>query len=192
MATRLNFPPAVPELLGGLVRLRELTEDDVPAWYERATDAESAALAGDPIPESLAMGFQWLERNRRRFREQEGIRWAIVPKGATHSVGSIGLALKSHEERAAELGFVIARVHWSKGMGTCAARLVARYAFDTLGLAELRAELLASNVASRRVLEKTGFRFEGVIPDFETSPTGALEGSLYVLRAEAPMPAGPG
>lgn len=190
MPSRLNFPHAVPELAGDLVNLRELTEDDVPAWYERATDAESAALAGDPIPESLAMGFQWLDRNRRRFREQAGIRWAIVPKGATHSAGSIGLAIASHDERVAELGVVIGRAHWGRGMGTCAARLVARYAFDTLGLAELRAELLASNLASRRVLEKTGFRFQGVIPDFETSPTGALEGCLYVLRPEAPMPAG--
>lgn len=179
----IHFPDAVPELVGDRVHLRELTEADVPAWYERACDAESAALAGDPIPESIEMGFQWLHRNRERFRQQAGIRWAIVPKGSTQSVGSIGLAITSVEERIAELGIVIARRYWGKGLGTSAARLVTRFGFDTLGLAEIRAELLQTNVASRRVLEKVGFRFEGVIPDFEQSETGSEEGSLYVLRS---------
>lgn len=178
-----NFPDAVPELHADLVHLRELTEDDIPAWYERASDPESAALAGDPIPESAEMGFQWLQRNRERFREQTGIRWAIVPKGSTQSVGSIGLAITSKEKRIAELGFVIGRACWGKGFATSAAHLVVRFALDTLGLAEIRAELLQSNVASRRVLEKVGFRFERAITDFEQTDRGSLDGYLYVLQS---------
>jgi ribosomal-protein-alanine N-acetyltransferase len=179
---KLRFPGAVPELLGDSVRLRELTEEDVPAWYERATDAESAALAGDPIPESPAMGLQWLQRNRERFRQQTGIRWAIVPKGTAFSVGSIGLAITSSEARVAQLGFVIGRVHWGQGIATDAARAVVRFAFETLGLAEIRAELLQSNLASRRVLEKAGFQLECAIPDFDRSDTGSQDGYLYILR----------
>jgi [ribosomal protein S5]-alanine N-acetyltransferase len=178
MNQKLDFPNAVPELHGDSVHLREPTEADVPAWYERATDAESAALAGDPIPESIDMGFQWLQRNRERFRERTSIRWAIVPKGSTQSVGSIGLTIKSTEERIAELGFVIGRAWWGKGLGTAAAHLVVRFALDTLNLAEIRAELLESNIASRRVLEKTGFRFRSVIPDFDPLE----DGHLYVLQ----------
>ena len=155
MAGNLPFPVAVPELLGDVVFLREPTEADVPAWYERARDAESAALAGDPIPESIDMGFQWLERNRERFHRQTGIRWAIVPKGSTQSVGSVGLAITPDNAAVAELGFVIGRAHWGHGMATCAARQVVRFAFDSLGLSEIRAEALESNLASRRVLEKS-------------------------------------
>jgi [ribosomal protein S5]-alanine N-acetyltransferase len=46
----------VPELIGTLIRLRELNEDDIPGWFSRATDAESADLAGDPIPASIDLG----------------------------------------------------------------------------------------------------------------------------------------
>jgi [ribosomal protein S5]-alanine N-acetyltransferase len=182
MSQKLHFPDAVPELFGDSVSLRELTEDDIPAWYERASDPESAMLAGDPIPESIEMGAQWLERNRERFRQQTGIRWAIVPKGSTQSVGSIGLAIASKEERIAELGLVVGRAYWGKGIGASAARLVTRFAFDALNLVELRAELLDSNLASKRVLEKVGFKFRCVIPDFDRSDTGSLDGCLYVLR----------
>ena len=68
MSQTLHFPDAVPTLFGDMVYLRELTEDDVPAWFERASDPESAVLAGDPIPESVEMGVHWLQRHRERFR----------------------------------------------------------------------------------------------------------------------------
>jgi RimJ/RimL family protein N-acetyltransferase len=67
-------------------------------------------------------------------------------------------------------------------MGTAAARLVTRFAFDTLNLHEIRAELLDSNLASKRVLEKVGFQFQYVIPDFDQSDLGPLDGCLYALR----------
>ena len=178
----LRFPATVPELQGGQVSLRELTEADVPAWFARATDAESAELAGDPIAQSFEEGFAWLARHRERFRQQTGLRWAIVASGSGESAGSIGLAITSKDERIAELGIVIGRPWWGKGLGTTAAQLVASYAVDTLNLTEIRAELLRSNMASRRLLEKTGFQFEAVIPDFDQSDAGSVDGLLYVLR----------
>ena len=185
MSQLLNFPDTVPELEGVLVYLRAITEQDVPAWYQRATDVESAALAGDAIPESLAMGAQWLGRIRERFREQTGIRWAVVLKGTTQSVGSIGLSILPNEERVAELGAVVGRAFWGGGIGTSAAQLVIHFGFHCLGLTEIRAELLQSNVASIRVLEKLGFRLSSVIPDFEKSDAGSEDGYLYVLHRHA-------
>jgi ribosomal-protein-alanine N-acetyltransferase len=157
MPQTLHFPDALPALFGDKVSLRELTEDDVPAWFARASDPESAVLAGDPIPESVEMGVQWLQRHRERFRQQAGIRWAIVPKGSTDSVGTIGLTITSKAERSAELGIVIGRANWGKGIGISAAQLVTGYAFSTLGLAEMHAEVLQRNLASRRLLEKLVF-----------------------------------
>jgi [ribosomal protein S5]-alanine N-acetyltransferase len=183
---RLNFPDAVPGLHTDLVRLREPAEDDIPAWFQRASDAESAWLAGDPIPASIDVGLSWLEGHRQRFREQTGIRWVIVPQGSTRSVGSIGLVITSKDECIAELGFVIDRACWGQGLGTAAAVLVTRFAFATLGLEEIRAELLQSNLASRRVLEKVGFQLERTIPGFDVSDTGTADGYLYVLRHHTP------
>ncbi len=182
MRQAINCPDVVPELIADSLRLRELCEEDIPSWFERATDVESAWLAGDPIPESIAKGAQWLERHRERFRQQTAIRWAIVIDSAPQSVGTIGLAIISNEERVAELGIVIARAHWSKGIGSSAARRVARFAFETLDLIEIRAELLASNLASRRLLENVGFRLHSMITDFEQTEAGSIEGCLYVLQ----------
>jgi len=189
MPQTLHFPDALPALFGDKVSLRELTEDDVPAWFARASDPESAVLAGDPIPESVEMGVQWLQRHRERFRQQAGIRWAIVPKGSTDSVGTIGLTITSKAERSAELGIVIGRANWGKGIGISAAQLVTGYAFSTLGLAEIQAEVLQRNLASRRLLEKLGFHLLRSIPGDPHSETDFEDCFLFVLSGQNRTPA---
>ena len=184
MSQTLHFPDTVPALFGDTLYLRELTEDDVPAWFERASDRESAVLAGDPIPESIEMGFRWLQRHRERFRQQTGVRWAIVEKGSTDSVGTIGLDITSREKRIAELGIVIGRANWGKGIGTSAAHLVTAYACSTLGLAEIQAEVLRRNLASRRLLEKVGFQLLRSIPGDPHSDTGFEDCFLFVLSSQ--------
>jgi [ribosomal protein S5]-alanine N-acetyltransferase len=155
--SNLHFPAAIPILLGQGFQLRELNEADIPPWFERATDAESADLAGDPIPDSIEKGTAWLERHRQRFREKTNLRWSIVPTTAQRSIGTVGLLIKSNETVYAELGIVVARSHWGAGFGTAASRLVVQYGFDEVGLPEIRAEVLERNPASIRLLEKTGF-----------------------------------
>ncbi len=181
MSKTLNFPDEVPILIGDTVSLREITEADIPAWFERASDTESAVLAGDAIPESIEMGFQWLHRHREQFRQQKSIRWAIVLKGSTQSIGSIGLTFTSKEECIAKLGIVIGRAYWGKGIGTSAAQLVTDYAFNKLCLAEIQAEVLQRNMASIRLLEKVGFHLLRAIPGDPQSETDSEDFFLYVL-----------
>src|SRR5882724_512315 len=154
----LQFPAVVPTLLGETFCLRELCEEDIPSWFERATDLESADLAGDPIPASLEMGQAWLQRHREQFQKKAGLRWAIVPAGSPHSVGTVGLTIGPGGATFAELGIVVARSWWGKRLGTVAARQVVHFAFTEIGLHEIRAEVLQRNRASIRLLEKSGFK----------------------------------
>ena len=108
----------------------------------------------------------------------------FVPKGSTDSVGTIGLAITSKEERSAELGIVIGRADWGKGIGTSAAHLVTGYAFSTLGLAEIQAEVLQRNLASRRLLEKVGFQLLRSIPGDPHSDTDFEDCFLFVLSSQ--------
>ena len=173
-----RFPRAIPTLLAESVSLRQLGEEDIPSWFERATDAESADLAGDPIPASQEMCVAWLEKHRDQFRRKVGLRWAMVPRGSAISVGTVGLVIKPGNDQCAELGLVVARSWWSKGLGTAAVRLVTHYAFSEVGLSEIRAEVLQRNRASIRLLEKTGFSLVRVLPTTASEPEVM---SLYAL-----------
>lgn len=72
--------------------------------------------------------------------------------------GGIGLRAKGHE-----IGYWIGVPHWGHGYATEAARAFIDHAFGDLGYTELLAGARVSNPASRRVLEKCGFQWTGVV-----------------------------
>ncbi len=61
---------------------------------------------------------------------------------------------------AIEVAWAIVPARWNQGLATELAAASVQTAFEMLGLRELVALTLAENIASRRVMEKSGFRFE--------------------------------
>ena len=75
-----------------------------------------------------------------------------------------GLTLSNIRRRAAQhvnLGYWMGEAHAGKGLMSEAVGTVLPFVFDTLGLHRIHAAFLPDNAASRRVLEKNGFREEG-------------------------------
>lgn len=75
-----------------------------------------------------------------------------------------------------EIGYRVAAAWWGRGIATEMASALVGIARDRLGLAEIVAFTLPSNLASRRVMEKVGFTYER---DVEWA---ALPHVLYRLR----------
>jgi RimJ/RimL family protein N-acetyltransferase len=122
----------------------------------------------------------WLDRHKVRFQQHAAIRWAIVPRGSTESIGTVGLAIIFEDRDAANLQIVVGRAYWNKGIGTAAAQLVKSYAFDSLGLVELNAEVLQRNLASVRLLEKVGFHLLRAVPADPQSGSDKEDCFIYV------------
>lgn len=80
------------------------------------------------------------------------------------AVGSIGVFLGSDVYRkSAELGYWLAEKYWGKGIMTQAVKLICAEAFEKLDVARIYAEPFGHNLGSRRVLEKAGFTYEGIM-----------------------------
>lgn len=76
--------------------------------------------------------------------------------------GVIGLNRQSDVFRlSAEVGYWLGEPFWNKGIASYAIRLIVVYGFETLGLERIYATVYDFNKASQRVLEKSGFTFEG-------------------------------
>jgi ribosomal-protein-alanine N-acetyltransferase len=87
--------------------------------------------------------------------------------GSPRLVG--GLTLSNIRRRAAQhvtLGYWMGRDHAGKGLMGEAVGVVLPYVFETLGLHRIHAAFLPANIASRRVLEKNGFREEGYAENY--------------------------
>lgn len=167
-------PSTVPVLRTTRLMLRPPEERDIPAWYARATDREAAFMAGDPIPESIALGETWLVRTRERAAFGERLLWSIDIVDGARSIGTVGLTLTEPG-----ISFVIGRAFWGRGYATESAREVLNYGITVLGFTKVGSEIVVSNIGSRRVLEKLGFRY---VENFVDDSDGA-ECERYILDA---------
>lgn len=90
--------------------------------------------------------------------------WMMLVDGDPAGHTQLTINPWDRDHAAATLGYMVADEYQGRGVATAAVRLVAWRALDTEGLALERIEAVAAieNVASRRVLEKAGFTFEGI------------------------------
>jgi RimJ/RimL family protein N-acetyltransferase len=75
--------------------------------------------------------------------------------------GCVGLHPNVDHCRA-ELGYWIGKPYWGKGIATEAAREVVHWGFEKQSFNRIYAGCFPENAGSMRVLEKLGFKFEGV------------------------------
>jgi len=79
-------------------------------------------------------------------------------------IGSITLdKRKGAYSCTAELGYVLSRKYWNNGYATKAINLAIQNGFEDLQIARIEAFVDPANIASQRVLEKTGFIKEGLL-----------------------------
>jgi [ribosomal protein S5]-alanine N-acetyltransferase len=96
----------------------------------------------------------------------------LIRKGITFDGQLIGYAdladINTFEARAS-LGYAIGDSSlWGQGLGFLGAKLMLEFAFENLKLERVTAEVNATNTRSLRVLEKLGFKLEGVLRRHET------------------------
>ncbi len=120
-------------------------------------DPDVMRLLGGPFGEDKVDARLAVEaHNLLTHRVQD---WPVFALTDGAHVGVCGLKPYRPEQSVFELGFHLHRADWNGGYATEAARAVIAYARDTLGVGELFAGHHPENTASRRVLEKLGFRY---------------------------------
>jgi RimJ/RimL family protein N-acetyltransferase len=155
----LRFPN--PPLVKGVVLLRPWTRDDVAFVVAACQDPEVSRYSPIiPFPYTEADAVGWFESQEPTRLAGEGLDFAVVRAQGGDRLGAVGLKVNALL-RSAEIGYWLAREARGHGHVTSAARAVARWAFDDLGLARLELTTDPDNLASQHVAERCGFRREG-------------------------------
>lgn len=141
--------------------LRRLVPSDLDNLYALYSDPQvrryfpEGTLTYDETREEL----EWF-LNGHPLHPQLGL-WATVRRDTNQFIGRCGLlpwTIDGQEE--VEVAYMIARDHWRQGFGSEAARGIANYAFNQLGLSRLICLIDRENEASQRVATKIGMLFE--------------------------------
>jgi RimJ/RimL family protein N-acetyltransferase/ribosomal protein S18 acetylase RimI-like enzyme len=171
-----------PELTTERLTLRELCAEDVPIIQSHWADErfQSAYPPGRLTPEHCKEVFEQ-ELDAIEVYPRTGYHWAIVKDA--QMIGTIRLTFEKSE--TASIGYGLAADHWGQGIATEAVREVLRYAFEEVGLHRLQAFVYAPNNASRNVLEKCGFTYEGAMREKIAWGDSRVDDNIYgLLRTE--------
>jgi RimJ/RimL family protein N-acetyltransferase len=165
-------------LTGALCRLRQYREDDARTLVRLADDFEVARWMSQrfPHPYTIDAARAWLAK---AVLEAPVDNFAIEVDGAL--AGGAGVHPHTGERHGvAEFGYWLARAYWGRGIATEAAQLVTAYGHRQRQLRRLEAHILAPNIASARVLEKSGFIREAVLRQAYSERDGTVvDGALY-------------
>jgi [ribosomal protein S5]-alanine N-acetyltransferase len=174
------FPTETERLL-----LREFRVDDENGIHAYASDPEVVRLMkwGPNTPEQSRAFLQMVLTTQDQW-PRPFVELAIELKGDGRMIGSIGLRVKDERNRAADIGYVLAREDWGRGYMTEAARAILNVAFRQLDLHRVWATCNPRNHASYRVMEKLGMRREGHFREGAMEKGEWRDSYLYAVLAE--------
>jgi|SRR5579862_8631815 len=157
--TTQEFPPQKERIeieAANGVALRQLTEEDDQPYFDlvnsnRGHLSQFGDKTSEKYPDVESV------RRRREQADRQGIyRFGIWADNAF--VGTVNLSPDS-DGQSAELGYWIGNQYAGHGYARRATQALASYAFERLGLDLVCAEVAIGNVASRKSLERAGFKF---------------------------------
>lgn len=162
--------------------LRGWKKSDIDSLVENANNHRIAVNMRDlfPHPYTIEDAKTWIEITNN---DETKSNFAITVNDK--AVGGIGLALGEDIERiSAEVGYWLGEKYWGKGITSSALKGILDYGFNELGLERIYAKPLEHNTASRKVLEKNGFKLEGIMKKSVIKNGEIYNQTLYAITRE--------
>lgn len=101
------------------------------------------------------------------------------------AIGSIGVFRKDNiHSKTSEMGYYIAERYWGQGIGTSAVKQLCQYIFENTDIIRIFAEPFDYNFGSCRILEKSGFVYEGTLRKNAVKNGVVLDMKLYAIVKE--------
>lgn len=189
------FRRDLPALKGNLVTLRVPYTNDYREWSTLRGESRAFLEPWEPrwTPDELDRT-AWrlrISRYREDYAQGTAIALFIFEKSSGKLAGGITLGNIRHGvSQSGHVGYWIGERFGGRGLMTDAVKVVTSFAFDTLRLHRIEAACIPDNIRSIRVLEKAGFRREGLLRSYLRINGIWQDHYLYARIADDPPGAG--
>lgn len=182
-----NVFRAFPNLETECFVLRQLHLSDAESLFAILSDEEVTRFYDDEAFTEVGQAREQIEAWARGFDAQRSIRWGIAQKTDDTIVGTCGYYGFHTWNSRGSIGYELARPYWRQGIMTEALEAIIGFGFREIGLNRIQAVVMPGNVGSDRLLEKLGFRREGLLREYENwGHKGFVDVTMFsLLRCEA-------
>ncbi len=143
--------------------IRQVKRQDAEDLYELCRRPEMSRFSMWNPHNSIDDTKTFINYQISRYRRRE-CTFFVVEHTATHKViGTCSYVSIEGDYKIAEIGYSILSDLWGQGFGTEVADALTGFAFDRIGVQRVFARVLPQNLASKRVLERIGFEYEGTL-----------------------------
>ena len=146
-------------------QLRPSVITDVESMFAMLSDQESMKFWSDPPISTLDEAVAVLMKDLDSDARGDSMCWAVTQKGQDEMIGKCILFQFSQQNQRAEIGYLLNRKYWRQGGMNQALGAMIDFAFNTLNLHRIEADVDVENIPSLALLEKLGFEREGLFRD---------------------------
>jgi len=183
----MSNPPIPPEptLQGVRLHLRPLRAGDADDLFAVHSDPRVMRYWSHPAWTQREQAVARIAQLARDRENAEFYTWASTLTGADRLLGTVSLFAINRAHGRAEVGYALGAHAWGRGYATEGLRLAIGFAFDSIGLTRLEADIDPRNEASCRLVERVGFRREGLLRERWHVAGEVTDSAIYgLLRSE--------
>lgn len=103
----------------------------------------------------------WIKYLHSNAKNKTGYEFGMFLRDNGAYIGNTGIVNINPAHNRGDITYFIDPALWGQGFATEGGRAMQRLAFESLKLKRLSGCCMSCNIASRRVMEKLGFRYEG-------------------------------
>lgn len=97
------------------------------------------------------------------YQDIKTYEWAIEREEIGEVIGSISIVKLDEKNDSCEIGYCLSRKYWGMGIMSESLQAVISYLFSEIGFNQIFAKYDTNNVASGKVMQKCGMKYEGTV-----------------------------
>jgi len=169
----------LPTLETPRIRLRELAEGDIDALFALFTDPQMMRYWSRTAMTERDEAVAHLAQVRAHHAGKSAFEWGIERREDARLLGTCTLFHLDRQNMRAEIGFCLRSDFWKQGFMSEALAALFGFAFGTLKLRRLEADVDPNNENSLRILARLGFRQEGLLRE-RWSVGGGIQDTAFL------------
>jgi ribosomal-protein-alanine N-acetyltransferase len=147
------------------LHLRPSSMEDAEGMFAMLSDPESMKYWSDAPITDISDAIRVLGEDIESDAKGHSMCWSATLKGQDKMIGKCILFNFNQKNHRAEIGFILNRDYWRRGLTQQALEAVIGFAFNTLKVHRIEADVDPENAGSLGILEKLGFEREGLFRD---------------------------
>ncbi|MCL2096111.1 MAG: GNAT family N-acetyltransferase [Oscillospiraceae bacterium] len=172
--------------------LRRIDSGDCEDMFEYSSDSDVTRFLTWVPHKNTDETREYIDDVGKKYATGQFFDWGLVYKFDGKFIGTCGLTSVNLNRNTCEVGYVLSKRYWGRGLMTEALEQVMDFAFDYFGFDKIEARFLDGNISSKKVMLKTGMTFEKternsmhIKGEYKTVHTYSIARGVFEKRRES-------